>query len=78
LRSSGPTPTPLSKYGRALKAATPVSSTAAAGVTQEAFAASALAEQFVFGPYGTQNHLAVDEVVSGVYTMTIQRPLSCS
>ena len=62
----------MSKYGRALKAATPASSTAAAGVSQEAFAASLLAEQFVFEPYGTQSHLAVDEVVAGVYTMTIR------
>ena len=62
----------FTKYGKALRANTPTSSTAVAGVTQDAFVTGQTNERWTLEAYGSASHVAVNDVPEGVYSFAVR------
>jgi len=62
----------FTKYGKALRANTPSSSVALAGVTQDTFVAGQTNERFTLEAYGSASHVAINDVPEGVYSLEVR------
>lgn len=62
----------FTKYAKALRASTPSSSGALAGVTQDTFVTGQANERFTLEPYGSASHAAINDVPEGVYSLQVR------
>ena len=62
----------FTKYNKALRANTPTSASAVAGVTQDTFVTGQANERWVLEAYGSASHVAVNDVPEGVYSLAIR------